>query len=220
MSEVQAGERTSRSADRELAARGLLFDMDGVLVSSARSAERAWAVWAAEYGVDAHALLKVMHGRRSEDTIAEFLPADRIPAALARIEQIEIGDAGGVPEIPGAGALLRSLPRSVWAVVTSASNELARVRLSAAGLPDPPALITADDVARGKPAPDPYLAGARALRVDPADVIVFEDAAPGVASGHAAGARVVGVGPHALSADVVVPDLTRLTYADGVLTVW
>jgi mannitol-1-/sugar-/sorbitol-6-phosphatase len=201
----------------ELVARGLLFDMDGVLVASAASAERAWAVWAGEYGVDASALLAVMHGRRSEDTIAEFLPADRIPAALARIEEIEIGDSAGVPEIPGAGALLRSLPPAAWAVVTSASVELARARLRAAGLPDPPAIVTADDVARGKPAPDPYLAGARALGIPASDAIVFGDAEPGVASGHAAGARVVGIGPHALSADVVVPDLTRVTYADGVL---
>jgi mannitol-1-/sugar-/sorbitol-6-phosphatase len=217
MADVEVDERASRSGDRELAARGLLFDMDGVLVSSAQAAERAWAVWAAEYGVDAGALLAVMHGRRSEDTIAEFLPAERIPAALARIEEIEIGDSAGVPEIPGASALLRSLPRSAWAVVTSASVELAQARLRAAGLPDPPAIVTADDVARGKPAPDPYLAGARALGIPPADTIVFEDAEPGVASGHAAGARVVGIGPHALSADVVVPDLTRVRYADGVL---
>jgi sugar-phosphatase len=158
-----------------------------------------------------------MHGRRSEDTIAEFLPAERIPGALARIERLETDDAAGVPEIPGAGALLRSLPRGAWAVVTSASPELAQARLRAAGLPEPPALVTADDVARGKPAPDPYLAGARALGLPPADTIVFEDAAPGVASGHAAGARVVGIGPHALAADVVVPDLTGVKYADGVL---
>lgn len=201
----------------ELLARGLLFDMDGVLVASAQSAERAWAVWAAEYGVDASALLAVMHGRRSEDTIAEFLPAGQIPAALGRIERIELDDSAGVPEIPGAGALLRSLPRSVWAVVTSASVELAQARLRAAGLPDPPAIVTGDDIARGKPAPDPYLAGARALGIPAADAVVFEDAAPGVASGHAAGARVVGIGPHALSADVVVPDLTRVSYEDGVL---
>jgi beta-phosphoglucomutase-like phosphatase (HAD superfamily) len=95
--------------------------------------------------------------------------------------------------------------------------ELAQARLRAAGLPDPPAIVTAGDVARGKPAPDPYLAGARALGIAAADAIVFEDAEPGVASGHAAGARVVGVGPHAHSADVVVPDLSRVTYADGVL---
>ncbi len=220
MTDVEVGERSSRSGDLELAARGLLFDMDGVLVSSARSAERAWAVWAAEYGVDPQALLAVMHGRRSEDTIAEFLPAERAAAALARIEQLEIDDAAGVPEIPGASALLRSLPRSVWAGVTSASPELAHARLRAAGLPDPPALVTAGDVARGKPAPDPYLAGARALGLPPADTIVFEDAAPGVASGHAAGARVVGIGPHALSADVVVPDLRRVSYAGGVLRLW
>jgi mannitol-1-/sugar-/sorbitol-6-phosphatase len=201
----------------EFVARGLLFDMDGVLVASAQSAERAWAVWAAEYEVDASALLAVMHGRRSEDTIAEFLPAEQIPAALARIERIELDDAAGVPEIAGAGTLLRSLPRDVWAVVTSASVELARARLRAAALPDPPAIVTGDDIARGKPAPDGYLAGARALGIPASDAIVFEDAAPGVASGHAAGARVVGIGPHALAADVVVPDLTRVTYADGVL---
>jgi mannitol-1-/sugar-/sorbitol-6-phosphatase len=201
----------------ELAARGLLFDMDGVLVSSARSAERAWAVWAAEYDVDFEAVLAVMHGRRSEDTAAQFLPAERVAEAVARIDRIELDDAAGVPEIPGANALLRSLPRSAWAVVTSAPIDLAHARLRAAGLPDPPALVTSADVAHGKPAPDPYLAGARALGVPASDTIVFEDAAPGVASGHAAGARVVCIGPHALSADVVVPDLLRVRYTDGVL---
>jgi|tagenome__1003787_1003787.scaffolds.fasta_scaffold20933353_2 mannitol-1-/sugar-/sorbitol-6-phosphatase len=201
----------------ELAARGLLFDMDGVLVSSAASAERAWAVWAAEYGVDFEAVLAVMHGRRSQDTAARFLPAERVAEAVARIDKIELDDAAGVPEVPGAGALLRSLPRSVWAVVTSAPVELAHTRIRAAGLPDPPKLVTAADVTRGKPAPDPYLAGAQALGLAASDTIVFEDAEPGVASGHAAGARVVGVGPHALSADVVVPDLLRVTYANGML---
>ena len=105
-----------------LAARALLFDLDGVLVSSAASVERAWALWAGEHDVNLEAVLAVMQGRRSEDTVAEFLPAGRVAAAVARLERLEIDDAESVREIPGAAALLGALPPSAWAVVTSASR--------------------------------------------------------------------------------------------------
>ena len=60
----------------------------------------------------------------------------------------------------------------------------------AAGLPVPAALVTGDEVARGKPAPDPYLLAAERLGVDPAACLVFEDAPAGIASARAAGMTV------------------------------
>jgi sugar-phosphatase len=89
--------------------------------------------------------------------------------------------------------LLQTIPEARWTIVTSASRRLAEVRLRAAGLPVPRHLVTASDLQRGKPFPDPYLKGAQILGISPADCVVAEDAASGVRSGKAAGARVLGL---------------------------
>ena len=102
--------------------------------------------------------------------------------------------------LPGAAELLRSLPPERWTIVTSATRRLLLGRLAAAGLPVPPRLIAADDVSNGKPAPDPYLAGAKLLGFPPADCIVVEDAPAGITAGRAAGCRVLGLlGTHPLA---------------------
>lgn len=203
--------------------RGVLFDCDGVLVDSIASAERVWTRWAVEYGVPPRDVIAVMHGRRSADTVATFVADARDRAdAVAKIERYEIDDAAGVTPIPGAGALLRGLPAHVWAVVTSASEPLARARLAAAGLPYPPTLITADDITAGKPEPEGYLAAAHALGLPAQETVVFEDSPAGVKAGHAAGvACVVGVGARALDTEaaVVVRDLRGVRWEAGVLRV-
>jgi sugar-phosphatase len=81
-----------------------------------------------------------------------------------------------------------------WAVVTSAPRELAVRRMLGAGLPVPDVLVPADEVARGKPAPDSYLRAAELLGVEPRTCVAFEDAEPGVRSALDAGTRVVVVG--------------------------
>jgi glycerol-1-phosphatase len=57
----------------------------------------------------------------------------------------------------------------------------------------PPSIVTSEDVPRGKPAPDPYLEGAKRCNVDPARVLVVEDAPSGIRSGRAAGAKTLAV---------------------------
>jgi sugar-phosphatase len=114
--------------------------------------------------------------------------------------------------MPGAVALTKTLPRDKWIVVTSGTRRLVEARFAATDI-DPPAIITADDVALGKPDPAPYLAAAARLQVDPRDCVVFEDTGPGVAAGRAAGATVIGVvgaagGSH--GAHYHVADLTHI----------
>jgi sugar-phosphatase len=84
-------------------------------------------------------------------------------------------------------------------------------------LPLPKEFVSGDDVENGKPAPDPYLLGAKNLGFDPAVCIVFEDADAGVKAALAAGvAFVIGVSVRALDtdADIVVEDLTGISF-DG-----
>jgi hypothetical protein len=95
------------------------------------------------------------------EIIADLLPAERIQEALARIEQLEVEDVpGGVVILPGTKELLGSLPDGGWAVVTSVTRRLAEARLHEVGI-DPPLLVAADDITRGKPDPEPFLVAAR-----------------------------------------------------------
>ena len=171
--------------------RGLLFDMDGVLVDSTPAVARVWSVWAKKHGLDPDTVVKIAHGRPSISTIRELLPNADHDAEDREVERLEIEDVEGIVALPGATQLLRALPPNRYAIVTSATRPLAEVRLRAAGLEVPANLVTARDVQRGKPNPDPYLMGARILGVAPTECVVIEDAPSGVRAGKAAGARVV-----------------------------
>jgi sugar-phosphatase len=200
-----------------LRARALLFDNDGTLVSTLASVRRCWTRWAVEYGVSAEQFGRVaLHGRPAAEIAADLLPAAVVPAAVARIEELEVDDVpnGGVELLPGTREFLDALPADRWAVVTSATRRLGAARLDAVGI-RPKVLVTADDVTRGKPDPEPYLLGARELGVDPAHCVVFEDAPAGLLAGRAAGMPTVGlVTTHEageLDADLVVPNLAALS---------
>ncbi|MEU9168345.1 HAD family hydrolase [Streptomyces sp. NPDC048420] len=198
-------------------AEALLFDNDGTLVSSLESVDRCWTRWAEEFGVTAEAFAQIeLHGRPAAEIAADLLPADVVPQALARIEQLEVEDVpnGGVHLLPGTRAFLDSLPADRWAVVTSATRRLAEARLEAVGIL-PKTMVAADDVTRGKPDPEPYLLAARELGVDPARCVVFEDAPAGLRAGRAAGMTTVALTTthqaHELDADLVVENLSALS---------
>ncbi|MCF3178025.1 HAD family hydrolase [Streptomyces sioyaensis] len=199
----------------KITADALLFDNDGTLISSLESVYRCWSRWAKEYGVTEEDFARVaLHGRPAAEIVADLLPADLVPEAVARIEQLEVEDAGGVVALPGTLALLENLPAERWAVVTSATQRLAEARLGQAGI-RPKNLIAADDISRGKPDPEPFLLAAARLGVDPARCVVFEDAPVGLAAGRAAGMVTVALATthraEELSADVVVPDLSAVS---------
>ncbi|MEW1772498.1 HAD family hydrolase [Streptomyces sp. NPDC086777] len=197
-------------------AQALLFDNDGTLVSSLASVDRCWTRWAAEYGVTEEFTRVELHGRPAADIVADLLPADLVPQAVARVEQLEVEDVpnDGVHLLPGTAAFLDSLPADRWAVVTSATRRLAEARLEAVGI-RPKTLVCADDITRGKPDPEPYLLAARQLGVDPAHCVVFEDAPAGLQAGRAAGMTTVALATthqaHELAADLVVKDLSALS---------
>lgn len=169
-----------------------LFDMDGTVLTSIASAERVWTRWAEQHGLDAATFVPTIHGARAVDTIRNLgLPGVDAEAEARAITIAEIADVEGIDPITGVAAFLAALPQDRWAIVTSAPRELALRRIAAAGLPVPPLLVSADDVKRGKPAPDCFLLAASRLGVAATDCLVFEDAPAGIAAGEAAGAKVV-----------------------------
>ncbi len=171
--------------------KGILFDMDGILISSLGSVERSWNIWAQMRGLEPAVALRVAHGRRAIETVAMLRPDLDSEAELKVIEDLEVADNEGITVLPGVRDLLAALPPDAWTVVTSATERLTRVRLAAAGIPVPQRLVTADQVTSGKPHPEPFLAGAALLGLPPEECVVFEDSGSGVTAGRAAGCTVV-----------------------------
>jgi len=171
----------------------VLFDLDGVLIDSTPAVARVWSRWAVEHGFDPETVVHMAHGRPSRITIRQLLPnADiDIDREDREVERREMEDLEGVVLLPGARQLLNTLPPERWTIATSCTRALAEVRLRAAGLPIPKAMITSSDVKIGKPDPEPYLKAAAELGFAASDCIVVEDAPAGVRAGKAAGARVI-----------------------------
>jgi sugar-phosphatase len=201
-----------------------LFDMDGTILTSIKAAERVWGQWAKGHGLDVDAFLPTIHGKRTEETIRALeLPGVDPVLEAAFITRAEIEDVAGIEAIVGAADFLASLPPGRWAIVTSAPRLLAEARIAAAGLPTPRVLVAAEDVERGKPAPDPFLLGARKLGVEAGDCLVFEDTLAGLKSAAAAGMESIVVTTthsHPLETDVTAvldyDDLRAVCTPEGV----
>lgn len=175
----------------------VLFDLDGVLVESVASGDKQWTRWAQDRGLDAAVVIRAAHGVPTIETIRRFAPqicsAIDVEAEARMMEQREIDDRESIHPVAGAADLLAHIPPDRWTVVTSGTRALAEARLGYVGLPVPRTMVTASDITRGKPDPEPYLKGAAALQVAPKECVVIEDAPAGIRAGHAAGMRVIGI---------------------------
>lgn len=186
----------------------VISDLDGVLVWSMPATARAWAAWGRRHGFDGAAIQAANHGRPARAVIADHVAPEHVPGDTEFLLEAEVTDTRDVVALPGAEGVL-ALP--VVAIATSCVASLARARIAAAGLRAPEVVVTADQVPRGKPAPDPYLLAAERLGVAPAHCVVLEDAPAGVAAGKAAGMAVWAVTSTHVAADLTAADLV----ADG-----
>ena len=168
----------------------ILFDLDGVLLDSTRVVAAQYTRWALENGLDPDDVMRAAHGVRTVEVIRRVAPHLDAVAETKKIEDREAAADGIVP-IPGALALLNSIPRGRWAVVTSGTRFLAVTRMQRFGIPVPEIVVTADDVTNGKPDPEPYKRGAELLHISPAECLVIEDAPAGIRSAHGAGMKVI-----------------------------
>jgi sugar-phosphatase len=199
-----------------LSCQAILLDLDGVLVDSTPAVARVWTRWAVARGIDPERAIAHAHGRRSIETVRALAPELNAEEENLRVEQMEIDDREGVIALPGAARLLNALPQSRFAIVTSATRPLARARIGYAGLAMPEHLVTADDVTKGKPSPEPYLSGAALLGFSARDCIVIEDAPAGITSARTAGMQVIAVpttypAKHLSNATVIAPSLLGLS---------
>lgn len=204
----------------------ILFDLDGVLVDSTRSVDRQWRLWATEQGIDPEKVTAIAHGVRTIEVIRMLAPHLSAEEETLKLEAREAADRDGVEVMPGAAELLHAVPHGRWCVVTSGTRKLAKSRLRLAGLPQPKVLVSADEVQKGKPDPEPYLKGAALLGVKSSDCLVIEDAPAGIRSAHSGGMKVIALpstypAPRLQEADAVAEKLAqiRVSLVDGKLKV-
>lgn len=209
--------------------KGVIFDMDGVLVDSGAAHAESWRVVARQDGVDvSDEEFRRTFGRPSRDIVRMLWGADATDADIARIdEQKERAYreliAGRVPLMPGSSTVLTALRSAgyVLGVATSGPRENLELVLREGGLAEYfAATVNGFDIEHGKPAPDCFLLAAERCGLNPADCVVVEDAPVGVQAAVAAGMTVIGLtGTHPRAklrdagAAVVIDDLSQLTPA-------
>jgi sugar-phosphatase len=178
----------------ELRVDAMIFDMDGVVIDSGDIYDKHWRRWGEQHGIDFDTQIAHVHpGRPPVDTVRIAAPhLDAEAESIAFNDALDADDGDdAISAMPGAAALLASLPPERWTIATSAFRGVATVWLKHCGLSVPPALVTVDDIEHGKPSPDPYLRAAELLGVDPARCLVVEDAPAGIEAAKSAGATVL-----------------------------
>ena len=177
----------------------LLFDLDGTLIRSDPLHAAVFMDFFAEHGVeiDERTYTDRISGLRNDEIFARFLPDGDAAALSAEKEarfRARLGDEAD--PMPGLPALLATARDRGWrmAVVTNAPRENAEAMLSALGLSDGfETLVVADELARGKPDPLPYLTALDRLGLSARDALAFEDSPSGVRAAHAAGITTIGL---------------------------
>ncbi|MFH5923874.1 HAD family hydrolase [Roseomonas xinghualingensis] len=179
----------------------LIFDMDGLLVDTESLAMQGLASAAADMGFDApeafrHAMIGVPADhclRLVQERFGEAFPAAAYLAEASRHMEILI-EAGALKLKPGVLDLLSELDAIGMrkAVATSSSRAKADRHLRRTGIISRfDAIVTRDDVARGKPHPDLFLRAARELGHAPGNCLALEDSYNGVRAADAAGSMVI-----------------------------
>lgn len=213
---------------RELYCDAVLLDMDGTLVDSTECVIRHWRIWTERHHLDLDRVLEFSHGRPTLETMKLVAPHLATMEEVRRLEAAESADQDGIKPVRGALPFVAAMPADRWAVVTSAPRRMAAQRLKHSGLPVPSALVSSDDVQRGKPDPEPYLRAAGLLGAAPERCLVFEDAPAGIESARAAGMEVVAMTttfpPERLDAHIFLVDFAgvlvdQVATADGLLRI-
>jgi beta-phosphoglucomutase len=179
-----------------------LFDMDGVIIDSTETHTRAWQLYLDRHGIEQPYIAERMLGKHNDEIVREFFAAhDMDMEAILRhgankeaLYRELMQPSVDSRLVPGVRAFIEKHAGKPMGVASNAEPANVDFVLDLAGLREFfGAVASGHDVARPKPAPDIYLHAARKLRADPADCVVFEDSATGVAAARAAGMRVVGV---------------------------
>lgn len=202
--------------------RAVLWDMDGTLIDSEEFHWTSWRDTLAKEGIAiTHEQFLASFGQRNDSILPQWLGSAATAETMARIGNAkevlyrELVRRQGISPLPGVADWIHRLHDQGWlqAVASAAPRANIDAILEALGATHVfQAIVSAEDVHRGKPDPEVYLVAASRVGVAPERCIVVEDAVAGVEGAHRAGMKSIGVSRngHPLSADVVVRTLDLL----------
>lgn len=180
----------------------VIFDCDGTLVDSMPAHFEAWCEALAQHGaggVFQEDVFLAMGGRPTKDIVVDLndeynLNLDPVDVAYAKKEAYlkRLGDVTLIDEVAAFAESLRG--KVPMAIATGGTRRVIEKTLQAFGISDWfDEVVTAEDVAEGKPAPDVFLRAAKLLGVDPSRCLAVEDAPPGILAAERAGMQVVAI---------------------------
>lgn len=181
--------------------KGVIFDMDGVLIDSHPIHKRAWRKFFASLGLDVSEseLDFVLDGRKKEDILRHFLgdlPDSAIRDYGHRKEMLFREEALAIATIDGALEFLEQLGDAgiAFALASCGSHSRVHYILRRLNIHDHfAAIVTADDVQHGKPHPEIFQKAAGKLGRSCCEILVIEDAVSGVKAARAAGMKCIGI---------------------------
>ncbi len=208
--------------------RACLFDLDGVIVDTARYHYLAWRQLAGELGInfslESNELLKGVSRMQSLDIILglgnKILTQDEKNACAEKKNTIYLEYIHRLTEdeiLPGVRSFILELKNNRIGIALGSASKNASLILQQLKIVDLfDAIIDGDKISKAKPDPEVFLLGAKELNVSPRSCVVFEDAIAGIEAARNAGMLCVGVGdPNTLfQADLVIPGFEALTPED------
>jgi beta-phosphoglucomutase len=209
--------------------KGMIFDMDGVIVDSHPAHLRAWQRLFCSLGkpLTDEDLDFILDGHRREEILRHYLgdiSEDKLQKYGFAKDELFREEASRLRPIPGVLRFIEKLKEAgvQKAIATAARRDRARLVLTKLGIADHfTTVVTSDDLAEDKPHPHIFLLASRRLAIDPADLVVAEDAVSGIKAGKAAGMRCLAVTPNGRAhllvnagADKVIPDFRFISVAD------
>jgi HAD superfamily hydrolase (TIGR01509 family) len=199
----------------------VLWDLDGTLADSEEYHWLSWRDAMRGEGMElSHDRFLASFGQRNDRILGAWLGEDVAADRMRRIgdwkeaEYRRLAEERGLTPLPGAREWIEKLHTDGWKQAIASSAPRLNVEtmlhvLKFDGLID--AIVSAEEVKKGKPDPDVFLAAAAAVSVPPARCVVVEDAAAGVEAGRRAGMRTIGVNAKSpLTADIYVRSLADL----------
>lgn len=190
--------------------KAIIFDLDGVIINSNPAIETFWKSWTDKEGVDLTDTLirEWIYGRKVGDTltglfnhVSDKRKKEIEQSAFDFDSTMKPGAIRGVVEFI---ASLHSLPVPIG-VVTSSHHSRMFTMLKNLGLENKfTHFVTANDVTRGKPHPEPYLKMSAEMNLPTHACLVFEDAVSGIQSAVAAGMHTIGIGNEKAKQDLLL----------------
>lgn len=196
-----------------------LFDLDGVLIDSETLYTGFWERVGREHHLPSATFAHDIKGTTLSDILETHFPDPDVRRDVDRMLH-EFENEIVYPVFPGALEFVDKLREFGVKAVIVTSSDMKKMQFLFSQHPDFAshfdAIVTACDVKRSKPDPEPYLVGASKVDVAPSECIVFEDSFQGLESGRRAGCKVIGLSTtnpaHAIAGkcDCVAPSLDSL----------